>query len=180
MINVKLEPGDVFCVAGTMSISRLIRWAEVFVSQDNAAHYGHAGIITSRYGTTLEALWTVKYAHLDAYSGQRIIIARPLVTDTLPNGLVRFRKERSLIDVGCHVGQWYPVWRLALHLVPPLAKYLSNGRNLVCSELVAKYLTLIGARTGPYAGINPDNLADMFVAWRNFDVIFEGIWGAKQ
>lgn len=174
---IDLQPGDVFCVDGNMFlVSRLIRWAEIFVSQDNDAHYGHAGIITSSLGTTIEALWTVKRSTLDAYVGQRIIIARPLVPDSMEHGLGVMRKHRALAEVSWHLGRWYPVWRLMLHLAPPLAKYLSTGNNLVCSELVAKYLTLIGSRSGPFAGINPDTLADMFVAWKNFDVVYEGIW----
>jgi hypothetical protein len=177
MVNIELQPGDVFCVDGNMMlVSRLIRWAEIVVSQDNAAHYGHAGIITSSAGDTIEALWTVRRSTLAAYSGQRIIVARPLVSGSVEHGSGIICKHRALGAVAKHLGRWYPVWRLPLHLVPPLAKYLSTGRHLVCSELVAKYLTLIGARSGPYAGINPDALADMWIAWRNFEVLYEGVW----
>jgi len=177
MVNIELQPGDVFCVDGNMFlISRLIRWAEIVVSQDNAAHYGHAGIITSSDGDTLEALWTVKRSTLAAYSGQQIIIARPLVPDSMEYGLGLMRKHQAMAACSDHLGRWYPAWRLIMHLAPPLAKYLSTGRNLVCSELVAKYLTLIDARTGPYTGINPDTLADMWIAWRNFEVLYEGVW----
>lgn len=113
---------------------------------------------------------------LATYAGQRIIIARPLVPDSVEYGTGLLCKYRALAEVSNHLGQWYPAWRLLLHLAPPLAKYLSNGRNLVCSELVAKYLTLIGTRSGPYTGINPDTLADMWIAWRNFEVVYEGVW----
>ena len=80
--------------------------------------------------------------------------------------------------IAAHLGDRYPLWRLALHLAPPLAKFLATGDRLVCSELVAKYLHLIGARGLPYTGVNPDQLADEARRWRNIDVIYEGVWPA--
>jgi len=178
MTAPQLHPGDVFCVHGNMPVvSALIRGAEQFWSIDNEACYGHAGIVTSASGATLEALWRVRPATLEAYMGQNIIVARPLTTGTDPAcPITPMAKDLAIASVSSHLGRMYPGWRLALHLIPPLAKYLSTGRYLVCSELTAKYLQLIGSRIGPFAGVNPDTLADEWRRWKNFEVIFEGVW----
>jgi hypothetical protein len=74
-----------------------------------------------------------------------------------------------------HLGQIYPAWRIPLHIIPPLAKYLASERWLVCSELVAKYLFILDARHAQYMGTNPDTLADEWRHWRNFKIIYEGV-----
>ena len=76
--SLTLQRGDVFVCKGSMGlVSAAIRGAQRILSRDNRADYGHAGIITSAAGATLEALWTVRHGHLDAYAGQRVMIARP-------------------------------------------------------------------------------------------------------
>ena len=174
-----LQRGDVFVCQGSMGVvSAAIRGAQRILSRDNRADYGHAGIITSATGQTLEALWTVRRGHLDAYAGQRILLARPTGTVFRPREPVSLRTRDQALDLieAQYLGRVYPLWRLPLHLVPWLAKYASTGRWLVCSELVAKYLTLIAARDLVFCGINPDTLADEWVCWRNFDVLYEGQW----
>ena len=174
-----LQRGDVFVCEGNMGVvSAAIRGAQKFLSRDNRADYGHAGIITNAVGATLEALWTVRRGHLDAYAGQRILIARPARSLYRPRVDITLRiRDQAIVQIEQqHLGRVYPLWRLPLHLVTWLAKYASTGRWLVCSELVAKYLTLIAARDTVYAGIAPDTLADEWVCSRNFDVLFEGQW----
>lgn len=174
-----LQRGDVFVCEGNMGlVSAAIRGAQRILSRDNEASYGHAGIITSAAGATLEALWTVRHGHLDAYAGQRVLIARPARSLYRPTVAICLRTRDQALDMIAqqHLGRVYPVWRLPLHLVPWVAKYASIGRWLVCSEMVAKYLTLIAARDTVYTGICPDTLADEWRRWHNFDVLFEGEW----
>ena len=181
MRRVELRPGDVFCTHGNMgAVSAFIRAAEKFWSVDDQADYGHAGIITSSEGDTFEMLWTACRGSLDAYLGQKLIIARPVkrYQSDVPVGddWISWSLEKLIHD---DEGKWYPVHRLFLHLIPPLAKYASNGNRCVCSEETAKFLGMIGARPNVFAGVNPDTLADEFVDWRNFDVIFQGIWSGQ-
>lgn len=174
--DIRLQAGDVFCCTGNMPVvSRLIRAIEWLWSKDNEASYGHAGIITSNMGNTIEALWTVKAARLGYYDGQKVIIARPRMTE---NGgyIAPSDKARALEKMEKYLGRWYPLWRLPLHLVPPLAKLVATGNNMVCSELVARYLQEISARPGPYTGVNPDTLADEWRRWKNFTIVYEGEW----
>ncbi len=172
-----LQTGDVFCVQGNMgAVSSMIRLAERIWSRDNQAVHGHAGIIRNSIGETLEALWTVKESHLDEYRGKQVIIYRPVqdLDGAFIDPAYLAKAYGDLLEE--HLGRWYPVHRLALHLVPPLAKYISTGRWLVCSELVAKYLWLIDARDLPYTGVNPDTLADEWRYYFNFQEVFSGIW----
>ena len=174
--HIQLQPGDVFCCTGNMPVvSRLIRAIEWLWSKDNEASYGHAGIITSNQGHTLEALWTVRAAHLDEYAGQKVLIARPCLTERGVY-IAPSSKDRALEGLKEYHGRWYPVWRLPLHIVPPLAKIVATGHNMVCSELTARYLHEISARPGPYTGVNPDTLADEWRKWKNFAIIYEGEW----
>lgn len=178
-MQVNLLPGDVFCCSGNMfAVSALIRLAERVVSMDDDAHYGHAGIITSAQGDNLETGWTVRDGHLDEYQGQQVLIARPHSIQGQPlRPILMSAKQAAIAAIAAtDLGRWYPVWRLPMHLVPPLAKYLGTGHNLVCSERVAKYLQMIGARQWPYTGVNPDTLADEWATWSNYNVIYEGVW----
>jgi hypothetical protein len=173
----KLQPGDVLCVAGGMAVvSAGIRAVERFWSKDSEAAYGHSAIVGTAGGTLLDTLWRVRWTHISRYAGQPMIIARP--TRTLRSVAITDAVRRvslNMVSTDGH-GRLYPVHRLALHLLPPLAKYASNGRQMVCSERTARYLCLIGAMDEPWAGITPDDLADRFRRWHNFTVIFEGIW----
>ena len=173
-----LQAGDVFCTRGVNWLAAGIRCAEWIWSRDNEATYGHAGIITAAPACTLEALWTVERSWLNRYAGQRVLIARPRTLSGDPVSLVSVRVAIGGL-LAEHLGQPYPAWRLALHLLPPLAKFLGNGRHLVCSELTAKYLSMVGARPLPYTGANPDTLADEWRSWKNFDIIFEGEWPSQ-
>jgi len=175
---MNLKPGDVFCVEGSMPvIAPLIRMAERFWSIDDHADFGHAGIITTELGDTFEMLWTAQRSHLNQYAGQQILIARPTHYYDSDRHISQRIVKIVLQDVTWEdAGRWYPVHRLLLHLIPPLAKYLSAHKFLVCSELTAKFLWKIGARPCIYSGVNPDTLADEFTDWRNFEIIYKGVW----
>lgn len=166
---IALEAGDVFVVATTGPLGRLIRPVQRFWSSDNEAIYNHGGVITTADGTTIEALWRVEAHNLfSRYAGCRVLIARP-------DAAAEYKAAAIRRLCNLHLDQRYPFWRLALHLVPPLAKYVSaGGRYLVCSELQAKYLHWIGVRHRQYPGTTPDMLADEFRQWRKYTIIFEG------
>lgn len=175
--QITLKPGDVLCVTGDMFIvSTGIRLVEKFWSKDNEATYGHSAIVGSAGGTLLDTLWRTRWTHISRYAGQQMIIARPVKT---LRGIVIDDAAKSLavkmLSTECH-GKLYPVHRLFLHLIPPLAKYFSNGHWRVCSENSAKLAVMLGAMNEPWAGITPDDLADRWRRWNNFEVIFEGIW----
>ena len=178
-MRINLLPGDVFCTSGNMLVvSALIRLAERITSKDDAAHYGHSGIISSVLSETIDTGWTVRKGSLHEFAGSPMLIARPthrMGSATAPIDMATKRAAIAAIRA-TDLGRIYPVWRLPMHLAPPLAKYLGTGHNLVCSERVAKYLQMIGARPWPYTGVNPDTLADEWSTWRNFEIIFEGIW----
>lgn len=173
-MGVVLKRGDVFCVSGNMGwLSNVIRVVQRFWSTDNAAEYSHAGIIISESGETLEALWTVTMSSLTACKGKHVIIARPVLT---LQGTPVTNVEGAIEQAFTHLGCGYPVWRLVLNLIPPLGKYVSSGKFLVCSELQAFYLYHCAVRPRPYTGVNPDTLADEYRRWKAYDVIFEGVW----
>lgn len=165
---LQLMAGDVFAVENPMILGRAINAAQLFWSDDNEATYSHNGIITDPTGKTLETLWTVREQNLyDRYAGKRVLVARP----DSPEPFIRSAIDQIRKD---HLGQWYPAWRLPLHLIPPFAKYLTiGGRFLVCSELTAKFLFLAGARHGQYTGTRPDTLADEWRHGRRYTVLFE-------
>lgn len=170
--------GDVFVVRGNMGVlSAGIRQHDKFYGPDNEGRYGHAGIIISDEGDTLEALWTVKRGHLEEYRGMEILIARP--TYRLAGSAEKISEATKWAKIkqveSEFSGKFYPVWRLPLFFFPPLAKYAATGTNLVCSEFTAYYCFLLDARFKPWAGVFPGMLADEWRRWRNFDNYFEGV-----
>ena len=171
-----LQPGDVFATLNPRLVGRMIRAVTQWWSKDGQSEFGHAGIIVNANGTTIEALWHTQYNHLDKYIGKNIIIARP--THTLAGKEISPDMHEAALAqiVKDHLQQHYPWWRIPFHLIPPLARLWASGNHLVCSELVAKYLCLIGARGNVYVGINPDDLADNWTYWRNFEVLYKGVW----
>lgn len=165
--EIDIRQGDMFATRNPMYLGRWINAIQRFWSRDNQSHYSHAGIILDSDGTTFEALWKIQVSDLSRYRGQKVIIARVNDMDAGKIGSV----IKGLI--ARHAGKRYPLWRLLMHLFPPLAK-ISVFALPVCSELVAKYLYEIGVRHGQWAGTNPDTLSDEWVRWRWFEVLGEG------
>ncbi|MBC2712071.1 MAG: hypothetical protein HGJ94_14125 [Desulfosarcina sp.] len=164
--KIILKPGDIFCTRNPMWLGRAINSVQKFNSVDNESSYSHAGIIIDLH-LTFESLWTIKKGSLSAYEEKKVLIGRhtKMTQDLFEAGIAPVLK---------HEGQMYPVWRLVLHLIPPMAKYISNGKNPVCSELVAKFLAACGLLDS-WKGRNPDHIADMIRKFRCFDVVFEGV-----
>ena len=164
-----LMPGDIFCSRNPMWLGRAINGIQRFWDVDNRSKYGHAGIIIDPHGKTFEALWTVKCQNVwQAYnvpekSGLLIGRSADMTLSLFRAGWASVKK---------HEGNWYPFHRLLLHMLPPLSKYVSTGRYLVCSELTAKFL--VGAKhLDFYKGVNPDYLAGIIRRWENWDIVYE-------
>jgi hypothetical protein len=168
--------GDEFATKNPMAIGWAINFVQRMKAVDDESTYTHTGIITHPDGDTLEALWTVKSQNLwDAYRGEKVLIVRNLGM-TLPIYVAGFCKIRE------HIGQWYPVLRLLLHLIGA-AKWIHWDR-VVCSELTAKFEAGCAEYLGPdraagfmrnHYGVNPDNLVDRWKISRYYQTVFEGI-----
>ena len=174
---MKLQPGDLFGTENPMALGRMINGAQRVWSRDNASRVSHSGIIASGAGETIEALWSVASQDLfEAYRGKYVVIARmtaPEAQRMIPQALAEIRS--------LYMGRWYPLWRLPFHLFPPLAKYVSiKHKWVVCSELVARFAHLCGARHEQYMGTNPDTLADEWERWRDYRVLFAGVLPAAE
>ena len=168
-MEIKLKPGDIFGTRNPMMLGRAINAIQFFWSHDNESTYSHSGIIETPDGDTYEALWRVREGHLSAYHGQQIIIARFTSLDNAEFNQAMFKLKRR------HHKQLYPFWRLPLHLVPPMAKFLSlKGKRVVCSELVAELEYYLGLRHGQFVGANPDRLADEWKKWQGWEIVGEG------
>lgn len=170
-----LCPGDEFATRNPMALGALINLCQAAKAADNESTYSHTGIITDIFGSTLEALWTVSSQSLwEAYRGSKVLIVRNInmTPDVYVAGMKKIRG---------HIGQWYPVHRLALHLLG-LAKWV-HWRRIVCSELTAKFeagcAELIGLDRASgfmrnYYGVSPDNLTDRWRESRYYTTVFEG------
>jgi len=171
-----LCPGDEFATKNPMALGTAINVVQKVGAVDNQSTYTHTGIITAAEGVTLEALWTVKSQNLwEAYQGEQTLIVRNINMD--PDVYAA-----GYAAISKHVGQWYPMHRLALHFLR-LAKWIHWGR-IVCSELTAKFETGCAEHLGEdktsgfmrnYYGVNPDNLVDRWMISRYYTVVFEGV-----
>lgn len=161
--------GDLFGTENPAALGIGINIVQKFHSRDNESTYTHSGIIINSEGDTVESLWTVKIQNLyEAYAGKKLVVARYMP-------LTELAWERTWLMLESHLHKTYPWWRLPLHLIPPVAKYLSFTGMPVCSELVAKAEYYMGARHKWWTGTNPDTLSDEWHRWKGFEIIFEGV-----
>jgi len=166
---MNLRPGDIFAVRNTGKSSTLICKVNRFWSADNEARYSHTGVILSADGDTFEARRRAGVYHLRDFEGMDIIIGRP--------------KELTSHVFGLHMpkivdefdGDLYPWWRIGLHLMWPLAKYVGNGDHLVCSELTGLVMTRCNIFSN-YTGLTPDHIADRIEHWRTIELIYKGAY----
>jgi hypothetical protein len=162
-----LRAGDLFATNSPNLLGKCIRAVQWIWAWDREATYNHAGIIVSAAGLTLESLLTFRLSNLEAYRGRKILIVRH-------KEMTGERCAAGLAAVKGDVGHIYPVYRLALFLIPPLAKLKLFGGG-VCSEQTAKFLKAAGFCNVVY-GVTPDNLADLWRESKSMDIIFEGVW----
>lgn len=168
-MSIRIEIGDMFAVDSLSGMGWLINPVQAFWAPDGESKYSHAGIITDRAGETFEALWTNRFSRLRAYDQQNIIIARM----TEPDAHTKVQAIKEIVKE--YEGRHYPWWRLKLHLIPPLARIFNwDGRWVVCSELVARYMYICQARHSTFAGTNPRRLVYEWRHWRNIEIVYEG------
>lgn len=163
----QLHSGDLFAVSSKGFLGWAIRAVQCVWSWDSEAPYNHVGIITNGQGDTIEARWRFERFSINDYRGHRVLIVRHK----------EMTKYKALLGLGAiwpDLGNWYPVHRIALFMVPPLAKISVFNRG-VCSEQTAKFMKGAGFGNVVY-GITPDNLADLWRESKSMDIIFEGVW----
>lgn len=169
-MDIQLKPGDVFASKNPQGLGRAILIAQSYKSADEAAEYGHTGIITSSYGNTVEAVWSIKEQNLfDAYKGMKVLVARWQGMDD-----VAYKCGYNAIKK--NIGRVYPWYRLVWHLLG-LARWFHVFKTPVCSELTAMFLIGAGAvtleGTEPW-GATPDSLVDEWRISKYFDILWEG------
>jgi len=167
---IKLKRGDIFTTKNPMMLGKIINFFQKIQALDNQSEYSHAGFIINGWGDTFESLWKIRKSHLSTYIGQKVLIGRlvGVTTEAIDESIREVMKE--------HEGIRYPWWRLPMYLFRPLAKYISLGMFLVCSELMFKHVKLSGVgHIGRWQGRNPDNAADFIKHADACEVIFEGI-----
>jgi hypothetical protein len=164
-MQLELKPGDIFLTQNPMWLGKAIVWWQRIWEKDNSSNFSHAGIILNPAGTTLEAYWTICNRNLfNAYKKAHVLVARHEDMDIghYKTGL-RFVKK--------HFGAWYPMHRLIFHILPPLAKYVSTGKFLVCSELAAKFLVGCGLLEY-YKGVTPADLENIVTNYKGWTVVY--------
>lgn len=166
--NLSLRPGDIVCTNGDNLFQDAIRGVEKVWSKDDEVSFNHALILIDKNGTTFEALETVVRRNIyDAYKGCRIKIFRYA-------GMNDFIFNAGFKEVKKHEGNIYPAWRLLLALIPPLSKRIGTGKNLMCSELVSKFLNKCGVPGFyPYLGKTPDDVHDMCSNYKDWNTIYD-------
>jgi len=166
-----VQLGDEFGEFSHHTLAHGINFFQALYAKDHNAKYNHTGIIINANGDTTEALWTIGPDSLwnPNRIGHRIIIVRY-------TGCSLEVKQKELANlIAYHKGQWYPWWRMFMHIVPPLAK-ISLFKRPVCSEYTARYEHFIGAGDSHWAGKRPDTLVD---SWNqrsgdDYQIIYEG------
>lgn len=166
-----VEAGDIFLSYSNAFVSKGIKYIQEWQAKDDEASYSHAGIILDSAGNTFESLSTVTSNCLfKKYAKSKVAIYRP----TRWNDKVRERKiQEGISRVLKHDGDQYPYRRLFFHAIG-LAKHIHWMNQLVCSELVAKYLYYAGMRHRHYFGTNPDDLHDELKDSKYFELTYEG------
>lgn len=162
-----LKPGDIFCTSfGGTFLAKAILRAERRQSKDKQAELSHAGIIIDRSGITYEAL--ARYSNQDLWKTYgkkncKLLIGRHKLM-TAEKFMYGYGQ---ILDV--YGSKKYPWWRLLLFKAG-LADNISVG-PAVCSELAMRFLVEIGLKN-KWQGWNPDDVADMIVRDRMFDIIY--------
>jgi hypothetical protein len=162
-----LRPGDIVLTENPWFLGKAIIAVEKFYSLDQEANYGHAKFVLDVQGNTFEALWTTKKTHIDRCKGKNVLIGRHKeMTDE--------KFQQAWQQIQDYDGNWYPLHRLFMFIVPPLAK-ISLFDWAVCSELVAKMLYEAGLLDF-WSGIMPSDLEDMILYWKDFEIVYQGRW----
>lgn len=165
-MEITVQEGDIFLVEANPLMSPLTNFIQRWWSKDDTSTFGHSGIIVDEEGNTFESRWKVGSNNLfEHYKGKNVLIARILNFDDQ-----RFFSVMESLEQ--HRGEWFPASRMVLHAFR-LAK-IFHWHKLVCSELVAKYLFLMGVRHHHYFGTNVDDLEEELRYWKCYLIIYDG------
>ena len=127
-------------------------------------------------GKTFEArAWGVKHYNMTDHVGERVLLGRHVAMDAQ-------KFQAGYREIQRDDGKMYPFHRLALHLCPPLARWIATGRMLVCSEEAVKFLVnSVGFPTKYKSGkgIAPWYLADAIRRWDDYEVVDDGVYGIE-
>lgn len=174
MSKPELKRGDIFVTLNPSLLASIIRTGQKVWSDDPKVEFGHAGLIVDPdKGTTLEALWTVRYGSLKKYENKFTLIGR---CKTKIDGSEVIQSD---IDIALdmliedQLGRHYPIHRLLLHALGPTGKW-GSGSFLVCSELAGKEAWFVNSINW-YKGMNPDELGEVIRRHREFEVIHDGL-----
>lgn len=166
--SLAFRPGDIVCTRGDNIFSKSIRGVEEVWAKDGEADFNHVLVIIDSDGTTFEALEKIRRQNIyDAYKGCRIKVFR---NETMTDAVFKI----GFNAIKRHEGNIYPAWRLLLAIIPPLSRVIGTGENLVCSELVSKFLYKCGIDNFyPYLGKTPDDVHDMCENYKGWNCIFD-------
>lgn len=155
--SLPIRRGQVFCNRNSATkLGDLIGIGQRWISPEKREDFQHTGFIADDKGTTWEQRKRLGYFNLSDYIGQEICI---LSCDGFTPELF----DRAHAVSVKRKGKPYPVFRLLLFLIPPLARRLNIGFR-VCSEEVAwhfwysRYLIKDCARVNEWKGVYPDML----------------------
>jgi hypothetical protein len=163
-----LRQGDIILFAGQSFRARLVNFFQSFFAKSGVSIYNHAALVTSGDGDILHATrWRIKYTSLK----RRYRRSQVLVVRWRHLTLERFRL--GMAQVGPMLGRPFAFWRQVLHAIR--LGWLFSGEYVVCSELVAKFLSAAGARPGHWAGVNVNDLYEEFMDNpSHYQVVFRG------
>lgn len=179
-MTLELRSGDIVCTTYSIESDKDgpnwlqwllafgIRQVESFNDVDGQARYTHTFAITSKRGTTFEALWRYEHQNIyEAYVGQPVLIGRHREMTEAKAQLMHQTMVREF------KGRRYPAWKLPLFLVTHrFMKYLPG--KPVCSELVFWGLSQVGL-INHWRGVTPSYVEDAIRRWRSFEIVYEGI-----
>ena len=165
--DIQIQPGDAFASRSDKWYSKCIRFFSAIWSRDGVADYSHTGLLLAG-DMTFEALYSgITICGAEKYRGEQVIIVR---FDSVSGP----KREAILKEVVARfAGRKYPFWRLAMHMLGPVAK-ICWLKIPVCSELIAFYEYRLGIRHSKWAGTSPDTLVDEWRQWRGVTVLGEG------
>lgn len=168
--TLELQPGDCFACHGIKGnlLDDGINLVQSIWARDRQSEYTHAGIILNTAGETFEARFRIGKHSLWDYRGRKVLIARyvHMTPERFKKGMwpLSERNEDTL----------YPFWRLAMHILPPVARLNLIGSG-VCSELTVKFIRNAGLMHKSYPGWNVDMLVDKWRRDRNVRIIYEEV-----
>jgi hypothetical protein len=165
---MELKPGDIFLTRNSGLVAKGINIVQKWWAYDDYSKFTHAGLIKDNKGTTFESTLpgARSFNFEECHKGKHYMIIRH---DYMTPKVF----EKAFERVKYHSGFAYPIHRLFLHIIPPLAKTFSKNRA-VCSELVGQFL-YHAEMLHYWRGVNPDKLEEIFVYWRNYQIVYEGI-----